>query len=57
MTSIGTNHAISDDPDRQFISCYAKTNRKNIENFHAMRKGEYLILKKDKNKHDRRENV
>lgn len=33
-----------DDPSHRFISCYAKTNKKSIKGFKALRKNEFKVL-------------
>lgn len=38
------DHSQDEDPERRFISIRAKTNRKNIEGFSAIRKKQYIII-------------
>ena len=38
------DHSQDADPDHRFISCRAKTNRKSITGFSAIRQGKYIIL-------------
>jgi len=38
------DHSLDEDETRRFISCEAKTNKKSIKGFSAVRKGKYVIL-------------
>ena len=37
-------NALNPDPARRFISCYAKTNKKSIKGFTAIRQNKYTLL-------------
>lgn len=53
LLTVGADGSQRDDPDRRFISCHAKTNRKTIMGFSALRtpkgggKKKYMILGED----------
>jgi hypothetical protein len=44
ILSMCVNNSIDNDKDHRFISCEAKTNKKSISGFAAIREGKYVIL-------------
>jgi len=41
---VSVDHSFDDNRERRFLSCLAKTNKKNIKGFTAIRKGVYQVL-------------
>lgn len=44
IMEVGVDGSQREDESRRFISCRAKTNKKNIKGFRAIRKGEYITI-------------